>query len=204
MGALKPCIVSCFAVQSAVAGMPNMRANHETGAKIMKARGYSLWVIPTGEAYDTFSTRINRLAREYGAPVFEPHVTVLGEAMQSEAEILKRAEQLAQGHQPFPLQVQTVDYHDAYFRALFLRVQESEPLLAMHQHAQELFQMQALPGYMPHLSLLYGHFPQVVKEAIIATIGQDLAARFTVRSLHVVKTEGYVKHWSRIKEITLL
>lgn len=204
MEALKPCIVPCFAVQSAVAGEPRMRANHETGAKIMKAKGYSLWVMPTGEAYDTFSILIKRLAQEYDAPVFDPHVTVLGEATQPEAEIIKRAEQLAQGHTPFQLHLHTIDYQDAYFRALFVRVQESEPLLALHQRAQELFQMPALPGYMPHLSLLYGHFPQAVKETIIATIGQDLAARFTVRSLHVVKTEGDVKHWSRIKEVTLL
>lgn len=169
----------------------------------MKAKGYSLWVMPTGAAYASFATLINRLAAEYDAPVFEPHVTVLGEITQPEAEILQRAMQLAQGQPPFQLHLHTVDYHDAYFRALFVRVQESEPLFALHQRAQELFQMPALPEYMPHLSLLYGQFPQAVKEAIIASTGKAQAARFTVNSIHVVNTEGEARSWYRVKEIPL-
>jgi len=50
---------------------------------IMKAKGHSLWLMPTGEVYDKFSILIKRLAGEYNTPIFEPHIILLGETMQS-------------------------------------------------------------------------------------------------------------------------
>lgn len=63
----------------------------------MKAKGYSLWLMPTGEAYGKFSNLIKRLAKEYNAPVFEPHVTLIGDLMGSENGVLKKVEQLVLG-----------------------------------------------------------------------------------------------------------
>lgn len=169
----------------------------------MKAKGYSLWLAPTGKAYDKLSGLIKRLAKEYNAPLFEPHVTLLGEAMQSEDEVLKRAGQLASGRNPFPVTLNSVDYSDFYFRTLFVRAERTGPLQALHDHAKEVFEMQNIPDYMPHLSLMYGNFPEAVKEQIIKDIGRDQATEFIVNSIQVFKTDGEVNAWHKVKEFPL-
>lgn len=166
----------------------------------MKAKGHSLWLMPIGKAYDKLSGLIKRLAKEYNAPLFEPHVTLLGEAMQSEDDVLKRAEQLASGQNPFPIKLNIVDYQDFYFRTLFVRAEKTDPLQALHDRAKEVFEMQDIPDYMPHLSLMYGNFPQAVKEQIIKAIGRNQATEFTVNSVHLFKTDGEVNVWHKVKE----
>ena len=180
-----------------------MRKRINNSETIMKGKGHSLWLMPTGEAYDKLSGLIKRLVEEYNAPFFEPHVTLLGEAMQSEEDVLRRSEQLASGQKPFPIVLNTVDYQDFYFRALFVRAERTDPLQALNDRAKEVFEMQDIPDYMPHLSLMYGNFPQAVKECIIKAIGRDQATEFTVNSLHIFKTDGEVNAWYKVKEFPL-
>ncbi len=56
--------------------------------------------------------------------------------------------------------------------------------------------------YMPHLSLLYGNFPQEIKEEIMAEVG-DIGMSFVVKEIGLFSTEGEVKDWYRIKNFSL-
>ena len=170
----------------------------------MQGKGHSLWFMPTGEAYHKLSGLIKTLAEDYHSPVFEPHVTLLGEVRQSEDEILRRAAQLASGQQPFPIILRTVEFQDFYFRALFVRAESRDPLQTFYNRAKEIFAMPDLPEYMPHVSLMYGNFPPPVKEHIIKAIGRDHTTEFTVSSVHVFNTDGEAHTWSRVKELPFL
>jgi 2'-5' RNA ligase len=167
----------------------------------MQGNGYSVWLMPTGEAYEQFSDLITHLAQAYHGPVFEPHVTLLGGVRQAEDEILRRAAQLVSGQPPLSISLRTVDYHDVYFRALFVRAESTAPLQAFYTRAQALFARHDLPAYLPHLSLLYGDFPQPVKEHITKAIGRDHTTAFPVRSVHVFNTHGEAQTWYRVKEL---
>ncbi len=167
----------------------------------MQGNGYSVWLMPTGKAYEQFSGLIKTLAEEYHGPVFEPHVTLLGGVRQAEDEILRRAAELVSGQPPFAIRVRTVEYHDVYFRALFVRAENTAPLQAFYTRAQALFALPDLPEYLPHLSLLYGNVPQPVKEHIIQAIGRDHTTAFPVRSVHVVNTTGEAQTWYRVQEL---
>lgn len=171
--------------------------------KALKTKGYSLWLMPTGGAYDKFSGIIKRLAEEYNAPLFEPHITLIGEIMRSEDYVLKRAKQLALGQNSFPITLNIVDYQDFYFRTLFIRAERTNLLQALHDRAKEMFGMENIPDYMPHLSVMYGNFPRAIKEQIIKDIGRDQATEFTVNSVHLFKTDGEVNGWYKVKEFPL-
>ncbi len=159
---------------------------------------YSLWLMPTGEVYNKFSDLIRRLAREHNAPIFKPHVTLLGELTQPEKDIISKTRQLAQGKEPFPITLKTIDYQDFYFKALFVKAEETEALLSLNNCAKEVFGMQNTV-YMPHLSLLYGDFPQVTKERIIEEIGINHDTQFTVNNIHLFKTGKQVNTWYEVK-----
>lgn len=167
---------------------------------IMKAKGHSLWLMPSGDVYDRFSKLVEKLAQEHSAPIFQPHVTLLGEILEGEEDIIKKTQELVEAHQPLPVTLDSVDYQDYYFRTLFVRANETQPLLDLHNNAREVFKMQGIPPYMPHLSLLYGDFPQAVKDKIIQEIGRDFTSQFEVTSVHLFKTDGEANTWHRVKE----
>lgn len=168
----------------------------------MKSKGYTLWLVPTGEAFNKFSNIIKKLAMEYGTPVFQPHVTLLGEATDSEKEAIEGTKKLVVDQTPFIVKLNQIGYQDFYFRTLFVYAEKSQPLLALHEQAKEIFDMKHIPSYMSHLSLLYGIFPQEVKDKIIQEIGKDQSTEFEIEKVTLVKG-GEVEDWKIIGEFSL-
>lgn len=168
----------------------------------MKSLGHTLWLMPTGQAYEKFSSLIQKLAKDCNIPIFQPHITLLGEIMDSEEDCTKKAQQLVVNQKPFMMDLKEIGYQDYFFRALFVYTQKSKPLLDLHNKAKEIFQMQ-IPPYMPHLSLLYGSFPQTIKDKIMQEIDRDQSNQFEISSIHLVKG-GEIKDWQIIKEFPLI
>ena len=54
---------------------------------------YHLWLMPFGEAYPLLAATIAELSRRHGAPIFEPHVTLLGDLPGSEEEIVPKVQE---------------------------------------------------------------------------------------------------------------
>lgn len=167
----------------------------------MKSRGHTLWLIPTGEAYEKFSSLIKKLAEEYNAPVFMPHVTLLGDFLQPEEECISLTKQLVSDQKPFTIKMNEIGYEDSYFRTLFVRAEKKEPLLNLHNRSKGIFKKD-IPPYMPHLSLLYGTFPVETKEKIIGEIGRNQSIQFEISSLHLIKG-GEVENWRIVEEFPL-
>lgn len=166
----------------------------------MKATGYSINILPSGSEYARFENIIKKLAGEYGTFTFAPHITVLGQASDHEETAIKLMEQLTSSLKPFTVTLNTVGFQDAFFRALFVLAEKTDPLLALHEKAKQIFGKPGADEYMPHLSLLYAKFPVEIKEKIIREIGNEQPSIFTVSSLYLFKTEGESDQWSLVKE----
>lgn len=164
----------------------------------MISKGYTLWLMPKDKIYKKFAKLIKKLGREYGGPIFEPHVTLLGDIELPEEEMVRKTDQLVHGQKPFPITLRQIDYQDFYFRTLFVRAEITEPLQALHNLAKKIFEKE-IPPFMPHLSILYGNFPQAVKDEIINKIGKDQTVQFDVSSIHLIKG-GEVEEWRIVKE----
>ncbi len=167
----------------------------------MKSKGYTLWLVPTGLAFEKYNKLIQKLAKEYNAPVFEPHVTLIGEFMDPVENAVEKTKHLVTGEKPFIIKMNEISFQDFYWRTLFVYAEKSQPLLALHEKAKQIFNMD-LPPYMPHLSLLYGMFPQEVKDKIIESIGKDQSAEFKIEKVTLVKG-GKVEDWKIIAEFLL-
>jgi len=168
-----------------------------------KAKGYSLWFMPFGEIYDNLSNLIFQLSKEYSTPEFEPHITLIGEVIGLDDEIIKKTSQLANLIKPYSIQLTTVDYLDEYFKCLFIKAEKTDDLMEVNSKAREIFNRQEGSEYIPHLSLMYGNFPPEVREEIIKKMGKNFNLSFEIRSIHLFKTEGEVKDWYRVKEFIL-
>lgn len=167
----------------------------------MQSKGHTLWLIPTGKAYKHFSNLITKLANEYNAPVFQPHITLLGDFMQPVEECIRLTKQVVSGQKPFTISMGEIDYEDFFFRTLFVKANKTETLLNLHNRAKEIFKMDT-PPYMPHLSLLYGTFPIEIKEKIIKEIGRNQSIQFEISSVYLIKG-GEIEDWYVVEEFPL-
>ena len=164
---------------------------------------YSVWLVPTGDVCDRLSLILHRLSARYGSPEFSPHVTLLGSCVGPRGELIRQSACVAAALRPFVIRLEKVDFLDEYFRCLFVRAALTEPLKRAHRAACQVFGHEREPAFMPHLSLLYGDFPQCLKEELIAELGSRLDVQFKVRSLHLFRTHGEPRHWRRVASFGL-
>lgn len=158
---------------------------------------FSLWFSPTGRLATVLGDRIRALAEQHAAPVFNPHVTLLGDIAVDESTVLEKASFLARRLPKMTIRFVGVGYSDSYFRCLFLQAEVTPELIAAKIEAESLF---SLPHekFIPHFSLLYGHFSQQTKEAIATQPRNEGDSSFRVRTLDVYFTKGAPADWHAV------
>lgn len=164
---------------------------------------YHLWLKPSGAPYEMLAAAIRELARRLGAPVFAPHVTLLGHLDEAgEDEHRRRTELLARELRPFSIVLADAAHGDAYFQCVFLRAQPSAALLDAHARARRVFGGSDRP-FMPHLSLVYGLYPQARRRAIIAGLAAELGTSFTASAVYLIKAESEdPKDWHQVLRVS--
>lgn len=165
-----------------------------------KTAGYHLFLEPEGKLQEEVAAIIGSLATEFDGPMFSPHVTLLARIpVEKEEVLIEKTKQLASSLSPFEVVLGTLDMEQAYFRALYLQV-ESEEIKSAHQRANELFSMQDEGQYVPHMSLLYGNYPETQKQEVASALEVPTSSSFLVNRLHLYKTEGETSNWVKIAE----
>lgn len=163
---------------------------------------YSLWLMPDGPVQQAMADIIRKLSAEYSTPLFPPHITLLGELTLPEDQLIARAHQVASLLRPYRVELGRVEYLDLYFRALFVHIKETPPVMRAGAVARQVFGIET-GTYLPHLSLLYGDFAPEVKESIIGKIGASLDYEFEAKSVFVYSTYGPTSTWRRLGEFPM-
>ncbi len=163
---------------------------------------YSLWFMPSGNAYKTLNKIIVRLSRKYSTPKIFPHVTIIPDVVSNEEQIISDAIQLARLIKPFRVVLGKVGYSDEYFKCVFVRADPREILIAANSDAKRIFNR---PDWTnePHMTLLYGNLPDQTKKEIVQTIGQKLNVEFAAQSIHIIDSEPERREWHEIGNIQL-
>ena len=161
---------------------------------------YALWLMPNGEVYDRLARVIIELGHKYQAPVFEPHVTLLAGIPGPEEPIVGQCHRLAAMVEPYSIQLNKLDQLDEFYRCVFVRVQETGPVMETNLKAREFLGLEQGPPYMPHLSLLYGDFPELTKRQIIHSLGESWDLKFLADRLYLIDARGGLPDWRRLGE----
>jgi len=148
---------------------------------------FHLWIVPTDEVCDRLAGVIADLGTRYHGPVFDPHLTLLGRLEGEEEVLVDRTHQLARVLHPFEVRLTEPACESHYFRCLFLPAEPSPSILDAHQKATRIFDAQPASAFDPHVSLLYGEFPETVKQEIINALPPDLPNSFLASRLHLIR-----------------
>ena len=148
---------------------------------------FHLWLVPTGTVFDRLAGVIAGLSSRHQGPAFDPHLTLLGRLEGKESEMVDRVHQLARTLQPFEVRLKAPSYEAQYFRCLFLPAEPSRAIVDAHQQAKQIFNAQPASAFDPHVSLMYGLFPESQKQEIIKALPPDLPGSFSVSQLQLIR-----------------
>lgn len=164
---------------------------------------YSLWLKPTGSIYQALTKIIKNLSNKYSAPIFEPHVTLIGGVNDSENNIIKKTLRLINSVKPIKIKLTRIGYLNEYYRCLFLIAEETESLMNANLKAREIFGHKQDTKFLPHLSLLYGNFNVKLKEEIKKSLRNEFDIEFEAKIIYLVSTRNRPKDWYEIKRFLL-
>lgn len=161
-----------------------------------KTIGYHLFLLPQGELFNDLQSIINQLAEKYHGPKFDPHITFLARIPEThESELMRKTKEIASTMEPFEIELEEVKSEDTYFRSFYWKAKPNQKLQEYHQKAIELFNVEEVNTYMPHLSLYYGNIPQSSKDDMKESFTLPSQTKFRVDIIHLYKTEGTAENW---------
>lgn len=159
---------------------------------------YHLWIKPTGDAYAELRRVIADLAMLMRAPAFEPHVTVLSDLPGGGEAERSQVRAIASRRQPFRVTLVEPGQTREYFRCLFMTADRTPELMACRAHAEQIFGGRARP-FEPHLSLLYGTFPETRVRALADSLPAGVRTSFVVDALVLLEARSEdPKDWQEV------
>jgi 2'-5' RNA ligase len=167
-----------------------------------RARGLSLWLMPGEPARRTLVALIEGLAARFGTRPFPPHLTLLpGVEGGSPDAVLAAARAVAPALQPVTVRLETVVGTDEHYRCVIALAAADDRLRAAHAAAARACGRPPDPGFLPHLSLVYGSLAPARKRELIREVASAARLAFEAASLHVWRTEGPADDWREIGEV---
>eukprot|EP00878_Enallax_costatus_P008373 GHUV01008752.1.p1 GENE.GHUV01008752.1~~GHUV01008752.1.p1 ORF type:complete len:214 (+),score=46.03 GHUV01008752.1:126-767(+) len=117
------------------------------------SESYSLWIKPSGRVFDTLSREVAAQAAEYNAPLFEPHVTLLGGLEGDKQQVMQASQELAGKLKKFRINFLDVSQGESFHRCVYILVAKEPAIMDAGKLARQHFGLES--DYMPHASLLY-------------------------------------------------
>src|SRR6185295_10229891 len=143
----------------------------------------SVWIVPTGDAFDRIEKIIHRIHPRGGGPRFKPHLTLLSGSETTQADAELKLRHLAAKLRPFEIRLGRIEWRHEYFRCLYLAAELTPELAAAQRAAYDAFEMNPPPPFEPHVSLLYGNLDEVLQRELAAEAGGRLELKFTATAV---------------------
>lgn len=130
------------------------------------------------------------LGHRTGAPLFPPHVTIVGDVAASEDQAYDRLCAVASTEHRLDVVAHSVGDTDLYHRCVFLVCDRDPVLMTLHVLLRESLQDESADDYLPHLSLIYGELDPGLRKRIIAALDMPLPLTLELTHLSLVNTSG--------------
>ncbi len=133
------------------------------------ARLVSFWLVPAETDRHRLTKIINRLADQYDAPRFLPHVTLLATQLTKNEEPLKILHSATKGISPLKLEILGVAHSPDRFKSVFIQL-STEPIMPLHNAFRASCQNPGNYRLDAHLSLLYRQLPAIKRNSLISNL----------------------------------
>lgn len=165
------------------------------------------WLLPAEPARSWLAAQIEQLAQKYGAPVFEPHVTLYS-GDDEEESARARIHRVAAQNTPLVLSVAGVDHSEEFTKTLFVQFAKSSAAQQLSDAIRAASKSQRDYELDPHLSLLYADIAEETKADEAQRISVPFERiRFNAISAmffpNAIKTRADVEAWRTVAKAKL-
>lgn len=160
---------------------------------------YSVWIIPPQPVFDELSKVILDLTIEYNAPIFKPHMTVLGNIDRELGNIQKAAKTVAKGTEKLSLSLGPISFSTTYYQSVLVGVNSTAQLMKLNLDIKKLLDIEN-SVFMPHISLMYGDHDMETREKIAAKIKLQ-SNSFIAAEIVIIPEKSEPKEWEPIATI---
>lgn len=129
----------------------------------------SFWLVPAEADRPWLEEIINRLAAEFNAPRFTPHITLLSTKLSQDELPQQIIETAARGFTPISLKASGLDHGPERFKSVFIRF-ANDMLAPLNRTLASFCSFPGSYQLDAHLSLLYRQLTPVVRERIISDL----------------------------------
>jgi hypothetical protein len=167
------------------------------GEMTRKTQAIAYWLLPGTPAREVFSREIRRLAEQFGAPLFEPHVTIFvaPESSRPPLDVLCKLPPVK-----IELTIHSIRFGEQFTKTLFVQFATNSTL---QQLGDAIWKASgAGDGYLidPHLSLLYAKLPPETKQRLADKIRLPFrevcfSSIFAMRCARPTTTAREVERW---------
>jgi hypothetical protein len=171
----------------------------------MKKHAIVYWLIPAAPKRELFRELIRILAKQFDAPEFEPHLTIMAapEDRASPQKILRAIKAT-----PIRLKVRDISFSTKFTKSLFVRLTPGKAFGKLAADLARATGSRAKPPAQPHMSLLYQEMPATSKKQLVSTIKLPFREVVfdsikVVRCASPTKTSADVESWHVVAKKSL-
>ncbi len=129
--------------------------------------------MPAPEDRHWLQSIVARLAHQYDAPVFAPHVTIFSGEYVLETPVSETMRNVVRDIHPFTLVANGVAHSDEFIKTLYLVLSDTLMLTKLSKRVEEQACSPAQDVLKPHLSLLYKRMSSSARARCAAAVSTD-------------------------------
>lgn len=156
------------------------------------------WLTLDNTGDRTLDDLIRDLAQRYSAPVFRPHITVLGGIDLTPSRLAGLTDAVFKTVAPFRVQPVALCQTTDIWRTVIIELAPSEELVQINRHLLQLARPPVSKPFAPHISLLYKKLRPEIRARIVSRITID--AEYRVVGAALVDISGPVENWQIRKQ----
>lgn len=167
---------------------------------------HSIWLIPEPSAGKSLSASLKSLSRELGSPLFEPHMTLLGDIGGDPEATLKACSGLTRGLAPPSGRVSGADGEESLFTSLFLTVEVPRAIVELRDAVAAALGQDPPASFRPHISLAYATIPEARRRKLASALAdqyRNMRFRFSRISIMSASQTTPVAQWREIFPLRL-
>jgi Cyclic phosphodiesterase-like protein len=145
----------------------------------MKKVAIVYWLLPAKPERDLFCEVVRILRKEFGAPNFEPHLTLFSTAKDRQPRKNRSSRKLSESPkevlkqisiQPIRLTIRGVSFSSEFTKTLFIRFKSSDALRKLVGDLSRAAKSRTKAPSHLHVSLLYKKLPRSAKKQLAAVM----------------------------------
>lgn len=154
---------------------------------------YSIWVIPPEPVKKELINIVEKLANDFDGPVFEPHMTLLGNIDLELSNITEKIKPVCANSTNLELSFGAVSFSTTFFQNVLIRINSTAQLMQLNMDLKQALNANS-DVFMPHISLLYGNHGMDLREKATQMVS-SINSTFIVRELVITPSTPNPSEW---------